>query len=461
MPGKLALYLRTSSGTGASVSTRLPDDWLGLHIGRHSPTSIYNEYFAQVGIPTLPYTQTPVPNVPFAALRSWDSEGCTWRGIERSKGSYHWDRLDYLVALGKQVMWTGGCPPDWATAPAVGQVTAEHPGLAGNYVGYNPHPPSNMQDWHDFLTAIMTRYGSAIQFWEPLNEVNDRSAGLRPDGTALPGVGFTGTVAQGIAMSAIMFERAKTIIGPSAIVLTPNFTGSGLSSGQSTYSLDAHLAAGGAAYADAVAFHGYSDEGPQHQPESILSLVETVRGIMRGHGVNKPLINSEWGIDRYIGADGQAKSVGDNGPLSAQRAKATMARKLLCNMMAGVAQYYIFQADWNLSADPIVDLANPATLLPASAALAYLMTLVAGGTRPARVREDSRYYCCRFRIADGRTVMAYWLVDYPQNGVGLPLTVSIPMPAGVAQLRDVVGAAQTVGPTLGITGSPQYLFFGD
>jgi hypothetical protein len=92
----------------------------------------------------------------------WVKQQVEWKAFEPSKGAYEWGALDEIAAAAKsagvKVMWSVVKAPDWARA-----------GLPLTDNG----PPSNPQDFADYLGAMASRYcGSSVKAIEVWNEQN-------------------------------------------------------------------------------------------------------------------------------------------------------------------------------------------------------------------------------------------------------------------------------------------------
>src|SRR5262249_18919288 len=152
--------------------------------------------------------------------------------------------------------------------------------------GYGPgscYPPSNIQDWDNFVTALVAHSAGRIKYWELWNEAN------------LPEF-WTGDVPTLVAMAQHAYSIIKAA-DPSATVLCPSSAGFAKDTGDF---LNAYFSAGGLAYTDAVAFHGYSGDGT---PEGVLDFVAAARSSMAANGITgKPIWDTEgsWGLQTNL-----------------------------------------------------------------------------------------------------------------------------------------------------------------
>lgn len=89
----------------------------------------------------------------------WGRCGFSWRDIETAKGVFNWGTTDEAVAQanarGLRIYAGLGYTPAWAST------------------GHRQQdPPTNPQDWYDFVFACVSRYKDSIQYWELWNEPN-------------------------------------------------------------------------------------------------------------------------------------------------------------------------------------------------------------------------------------------------------------------------------------------------
>lgn len=210
------------------------------------------------------------PSLGQGIVRLWNT-GTTWRDLEKTNNVWdftttHGKRLDlyvdYVVKNGGQMLYTLGQTPQWASSG---------PTVPGLYGAGAPMPPSNMEDWRDYVRTLARRYAGKIKYWELWNE-SDYS------GT------YAGSIEKMVEMARIAREELKAA-DPNNVLVSP-----GLSTGQGFSWLDRFLAAGGGAHVDHIGFHWYYSV----EPEKLLASIQNVREIMRNHGVdNKPLWNTE------------------------------------------------------------------------------------------------------------------------------------------------------------------------
>jgi hypothetical protein len=262
-----------------------------MHIQNLSSTTIWGDYDVNA---SNNYHQVPVPSMGLGSIRLWDSNGCSWRNIERTQGVYSWERLDNAVNLAiannLDIIFTLGCGPDWATVS---------PGIfAGLYVGYNPHKPINNTVWNNWCAAVATRYLGKIKYYEIWNEVNDKDS-------AVVGSGFTGTVADIVNLTQQASQTIKAI-DPTVKILSPNFVGElGIVNPLSTeVTLERFLELDGDDYCDIISIHGYNSMPTWTRPEGMIGYGNLCKTTLARFNVTKPLWNTEWGWGQWRDATG-------------------------------------------------------------------------------------------------------------------------------------------------------------
>jgi hypothetical protein len=170
-----------------------------------------------------------------------------WAEMEGSRGNIDFSRLDsYVSAAGKHglvdlatntaaiVFTLSRGTPSWAVADQ------SSCGGSGCTV-----PPDNVQDWKDFVAALLRHYNGVtaphIYYYELWNEANQTAS-------------WTGTGAQLTALAKAAY--AIVHLDRNSLLLTPSVVGTG-----QTGWMTAYLQGGGRLYADGAAFHGYLASG--------------------------------------------------------------------------------------------------------------------------------------------------------------------------------------------------------
>lgn len=427
---------------------------MGMHINNLAATTVWEDDYPGS---SASYHQVPIPSMGIGAIRLWDSNGCSWRNIERTRGVYTWDRLDNAiteaVAAGiTDIVYTLGCGPDWATT---------NPGQRpGTHVGYNPWPPADNTYWSEWCTAVGTRLaGKGVNvYYEIWNEVNDQSNGVGTTGS-----GFVGTVSQLVTLAQLA-KTAISAVDASVKFLTPNFVGQdGIVNGPADCTLDNYLAAGGAAYADVVSVHGYNTLSPWPRPEGLITFAKRVRDTCSAHSISLPVWCTEWGYGTWQDPSTGALRSQSGGtpfpdPMPDQMGADYITRMMLLSWCGGFGRFFFYGLDATQSYASIV-MVNPTSdaaarvLLTPAFAYQYVSGLLVGGRLSGLTQLVSSgvlYYRAAFTTGTGRTGYVYWCDD--------SATTTIPI-TGAVSGADNLGNALTLGATLAVTSSPKFIFY--
>ncbi len=231
-----------------------------------------------------------------------------WTTIEgKGRGIFNFSSVDKFVAdapkdadgvalLDLVMGWT----PGWAVAD---QSTCFH---NKNLIVSCTAPPDNIQDWIDFITAVIEHYNGTtaphIKYYEIWNEMSNT-------------LFWSGTPTQMVALAQAAYPIIKQ--DPYAMVLTPSVAWK-----VGVPYMIKFLQAGGYQYADAISFHGYPSQTgggapvPVPMPESplstnapIMTMISTFRMIADTYGMlGKPVVTTEggWGTNGVKDPDMQA-----------------------------------------------------------------------------------------------------------------------------------------------------------
>ena len=106
-------------------------------------------------------------SAPFGALRLWDN-GTGWSQIELEKGEFKWDNLEGVLENAsskgmEDILYVLGTTPEWA-AQEVNDADYPQPGAAS--------APADLDDWDDWVTEVVTRFGDRIDNYQIWNEAN-------------------------------------------------------------------------------------------------------------------------------------------------------------------------------------------------------------------------------------------------------------------------------------------------
>lgn len=326
-----AAYAQSENGVTQWTRTKpVPTEFFGLIIHR-----------AHLG--------TRWPALPFGSWRLWDSY-LKWSDIQPSQGVWEFDAFDRQVDLGekygKELIYTFGQTPTWASSVA-SEKHAWGMGAGGM--------PKNIEDWRMYVTRVVTRYKGRIRGYEVWNEPKYKELG-RCKGAIF----FCGTPEELVLLTRTAHEVIQEI-DPNALLATPGFT-DGL---RGVKRLDEYLAAGGAAYVNAISFHFYELE-----PEKALETLAALRAVMYKYGLaHLPIWNSEVG---YLiqNQNGDLQREQDAGAFSRvfspADAGARLARVVTISAAGGVERVYWYAWD-----DKRMGLTGSNDGIPNEAATAY------------------------------------------------------------------------------------------
>jgi len=263
------------------------------------------------------------PGLSFGTLRLWDT-GTNWAAVEPSQGAIALDdnwrrhpspgfRLTYYLRHQQkhdpqcQVIYTMGVTPLWAAAKP-----------EPRFQGGSASPPRNLDDWRAYVRAVGKRFGSQIRCWEIWNEADQ-------------GHQYHGDAQTMCDMTRIAHEELKAV-RPDCLILSPNITSFGVAF------LDEFLELGGGRFVDVISWHHY----PTLQPELGLPALVSVRDVMRRHGIDKPLWNTEGkpgGDPGVPGVDGSPETI------ATETARAAVARAHLVQWAYGVRVFCWYMFD--------------------------------------------------------------------------------------------------------------------
>jgi hypothetical protein len=288
-----------------------------------------------------------------------------WPYVEKTRGVFDWSNLDGWVneaqSRGVSYFFSPNYVPPWAAADP----SSCAPTYAGSSVIGCTSMVTNIQDWDDYVTALVTRYKGRIQIYELWNE---------PDSF------FTGTMADLVTLTTHMYNIIRSA-DSAAIILSP------APNGLNSY-IDYYFAAGGPTGVDGISFHAYNAS-----PEKVIDYVDNIRRIAAKYGLaSKPLWTTEgsWGT-ASLTSDAQVAAV---------------ARFYLLQWSNGVSRFYWYAWD-----DPTWGALWDATNGPHPAALAYLQVydwmVGATMTSPCSVDATSTWTCGLSRPG-GYQAQAIW-----------------------------------------------------
>lgn len=345
------------------------------------------------------FSGMPWPSVSFGSMRLWDTH-TTWNDLNPSPSTFNWPALDRWLDAAQQhgvdVIYTFGATPTWASSNSTAKCD------------YNPgacYPPANMRDWDTFVRAIATHARGRIKYWEMWNEANQHEY-------------WSG----GIPALVTMTQHASAIIksiAPHAMIFTPSAVGGSVDT--STF-LDKFLAAGGGAFVDGVAFHGYVNSIPAI-PEDVNRIVEAVQNVMAARGQRgKPLWDTEgsWGPSDHL--------TGDDARM------AFVARHYILQWSKGVERFYWYA--WNDKSYGTLFKSSTGMLERAGMAYAQVESWLVGATltAPCSASLDA-IWTCNLTLAGGASGQIVW-----NAAVNIPMTVPFSPTSNFTQCTNLDGS---------------------
>ena len=139
---------------------------------------------------------------PSGPIRIWDAQ-CTWADLEKKRGTWDWTRLDAIVnSAGKRsIMLVLGHPPAWAAKGGPDGKQAAWMSAGSN------RPPSNMNVWKMYISAVVNRYKGRIGCYQIWNEPADKRF-------------YTGTYSELATLMKVAYTLIKQI-DKNATVISP------------------------------------------------------------------------------------------------------------------------------------------------------------------------------------------------------------------------------------------------
>jgi hypothetical protein len=189
-----------------------------------------------------------------------------WSQVQPRPDQWDWTAVDaFLEQLtAEQEAWVTVCSSSsWATDQATDFLPSS--------------PAKDEEAFYRFVQALVSRCAGRVQYWQCNNEPSN------------VGLLWAGSVADYVAQLAV-FHRAVRKADPSAAVVLGGCGYDVLSAapGDPPRAFFDHVLAAGGELFDLFAVHLYDD------PRRIPDHVETVRGMMRGHGYERPVVVGEY-----------------------------------------------------------------------------------------------------------------------------------------------------------------------
>ncbi len=201
-------------------------------------------------------------------VRLWDT-GDTWNRYEKERGKIEWEALDQKVAdaeaNGVEILYVFAYTPTWASA---------RPDESHYTGGGARAEAADIEDWRNFVRAVVSRYKGRVDAFEVWNEPN---AGF-----------FSGTVDAYVELLKAAYTVAKEA-NPDCTVLGISGTGGYLGWMEEVLKRD------GLKYMDVVAVHTYTTPSSPDEA-NLLGRIQTTRKLIEKYGGTHPIWNTEVGI---------------------------------------------------------------------------------------------------------------------------------------------------------------------
>lgn len=347
-----------------------------------------------------------VPTIPFGSLAK--GIGVSWPFLEQVKGVYNWSLLDQYVALaqskGMDMYFTTANTPPWAVPDmSTCSVYPSFPGIFGCTAMVR-----NIQDWDDFLIALVKRYKGKMHMYELWNEPNVANT-------------FTGTVPQMVQLTQHFHDIVRAN-DPAALIGAPSST-------DEPYA-QAYFAAGGTTDFDVITIHGYPNVGLADVPEAVVGF----------KSVNTKLLMAQLGLANKVFWDDESSWGGTNSNPDLQYRAAYASRSLLLHWSIGSQRFYWYAWDspaWGT-------LWSPTGINIDGTAYQNTYNWMLGATMPFPCSQNggttySAIYTCTLTRPGGYQALAVWDTNEPCSVNGGCPTHPFTAPAGYIQYRDVFG----------------------
>jgi len=182
--------------------------------------------------------------------------------------------------------------------------------------------PADLADWENYVRTVATRYRGKIRLYELWNEPKFSDVKQSRNSAF-----FSGSTQAMIELAKVA-QRVLKQVDPANQLAGPGFT-------VHVAQLEHYLAAGGGAYADAVAFHLYAPT-----PEEMPAKIKKVREVMKAAGLgDKPLWNTEQSYELLPPGE-KAPGPGGFGVSSADAMLPYTQRALILAAANGVSRMY-------------------------------------------------------------------------------------------------------------------------
>ncbi|MFE6806399.1 helix-turn-helix domain-containing protein [Streptomyces sp. NPDC057696] len=379
-------------------------------VGPHwsmAPKRLDSEY---IGV-TMNSDTGEMPGFDVGGVRFWESE-TRWGQIEPKRDTYDFATLDRLAngaeRAGLPALFVFGGTPGWAVPPD----TPKTPYGDDTRTA----PPTDLDDWENFVDKVATRYRGRIDAYELWDNV----------GASTHYSGDMKTLVEMVRRASAAIRAAD----PDAVVACPSFGRLWEREGQRLLAEFAHL--GGYTYCEAAPVKLHPRRGGG-KPEEMIELASKVKNILYREDEGPPLWNT-----------GPGKEIALTPPLSARRAQDYAVRFYLAGLYSikheQVRRMYFYS--WGSTGVPLV--VEPVGGAPTEAGrrigrlhrwLANARITSCGRGPDVGLPEGG--YECRFLGEGDERLSVLWL----EQG-----RTDIEAPGGARLLRRMDGSTQRIAP---------------
>ncbi|NOY81848.1 MAG: hypothetical protein GXP31_12705 [Kiritimatiellaeota bacterium] len=202
-----------------------------------------------------------------------------------------------------------------------------HASKRGTHTSTMRYPTSDMTAWENYVRRTVAHWKASIHWWEVTNEPN----GYRGKTPVRPPARFYGLLLKAAARAARKVDPTARIVGLG-----------GVSIGGNDEWLEDAFADGALGVCDAVAYHGYGTGSwtAAVEPEQLIRRVKAWRAIMRRHGKEKPVWDTETGIQLRTASHKYRLPVGAPPELGAM----LLPKMIAAARAAGVEHLFLYSA---------------------------------------------------------------------------------------------------------------------
>ncbi len=424
-PPNATVYQFTVKVTDSSTPVKTSQTQFHINILYGFTTSpIPSTYFGMTLNDYADWPQAPPQGVGVQIGALAKGLSVSWPFIEQVQGVYNWTTLDNYVnqaaAHGVDIFYTNFDFPPWAVPDS------SNPDNCGAYASgiiACTNMVSNIADWKNWNTALVTRYSGKIKMFELYNEPNTVGS-------------FTGTVPQMVQLTNTFHDIIRATAAPGTLIGAP--------SASSAQYIQQYYAAGGTVDVDTVNLHEYPNVTVNDFPEFELTKIEGTKQAMITAGapslVSAPLWDTEtgWGNNAYALSDPQ------------QRA-AFVARHLFIEWSVGVRRTYWYawdESNWGTLFNEISP--GVGETFPAGMAYQQVQTWLLGANMqtPCTANGGTQYgatYTCNLYRPGGYQAQAVWNASLQCSNNICPTTNYTPGSIYI-QYRDIAGNVHSITP---------------